>query len=147
MSILSEEDKAYILEAGESWDGKTVYDRIKKINKKTNEAVDDLLWLFENMNGVRGCLSREYKSKYGDPKKRWEGKGIPQRPSFKSYHIISEANMEKLLKLYILESEDLKMSMKHPKWNKRDIERVEKQLEELKESLISTISDVHLKFD
>ncbi|MDO9537545.1 MAG: hypothetical protein Q7J68_04415 [Thermoplasmata archaeon] len=147
MHILSEEEKAYILEAGERWDGKTVYDRIKGINKNANEAVEELIWLFENMENIRGCLDREFKSKYGDPKRRWEGKDSPQRSSFKSYNIISQDNIEKLLKLYIIESEDIKRSMRHPRWRKDDVVRVEKSVEELKESLISMISGVKLKFD
>lgn len=147
MSTLTKEEKAYILEAGESWDGRTVYDKIRGINKKNNEAVDELVWILENMEKIRGCLNREFKSKYGDPKRSWEGKDAPKRSSFESHHVISKPNMEKLLKLYILESEDVRKFTHNPKWNKQNKVRVKKRVEELKESLISTISEIEFEID
>ena len=34
MGFLTKEEMAYVLEGGESWDGKTVYDYCGKISKK-----------------------------------------------------------------------------------------------------------------
>jgi len=101
MGFLTEEDKRYILEAGERWDGKSVHDRCNDIVKRSQSNLDDMIWLFEHLDPFRQCMSREFVTKYSKDKKP------PIRGDVTSEKFIKKDEMKRLLELYFKGFEDL----------------------------------------
>lgn len=148
MGFLTNEEKEYILGAGEKWDGKTVHDRSRDITKKCQSAFDDILWLLENMEFIRGVHDTEFRSKYGDPNKRWEGKGAPKRSTVTSEKLIDSKRVSKFLELYIKGSIDIsyyKDWMKDEKCANGYRKRFKENVEKMKGDLTKVISQVKVE--
>lgn len=95
MGFLTDEEKMYILEEGEYWDGKTKDEKCKLILEKNKSTIEDIIWLYENLDSFRKRMKREYNNKYHNERKNIRG------PSFESGKLINTEQMTHLLELYI----------------------------------------------
>ncbi len=143
MSFLTEEEKRYIMGAGEQWDGKTIYNQCNQLSKKSQSAFKDMIWLLENIDSYRKALDMEFMSKYKG------GNKPPKRPQVTGEKFISKDDMEHFLELYIQSMID---TLWWEPWNrsdkawtqkrlKNDIEKIET---EVKEPLRKAITETEI---
>jgi hypothetical protein len=148
MGFLTKEEKKYILEAGDKWDGRSVHDGSKDIVRKCRDAFDDILWLLENMDPIRSAYDTEFKSKYSDPKKRWEGKGAPRRSKLTSEKFVTDDRMARFLELYIRESVDIPYYEDWPGSSRRgrgSNKLLMEHVEKVKNDLVEIITNVEVE--